>query len=77
MDDYLDDEYTHSDENNLEKIEKDIKKLWDEIIKVYLKDINNKQILNKLSKYDYNKFFDFIIKESTSYNNIINNFKGQ
>lgn len=58
------------------KMEDDINKLWDNVIVPYIDDSNAKGILTKITKYDYHKFYKFMInsnKTCIELNNAINN----
>lgn len=47
-----------------DKMDKEIKALWDNVIKPYLDNIYSKQILDKLTDMDYDKFYYFMLTNS-------------
>lgn len=51
-----------------EKMENDIKELWNNVILPYLESTTQKKILNKLNSFDYDKFYKFMIGNNNSYN---------
>lgn len=52
-----------------EKMENDIKGLWESVIVPYLNDFRYNDILNKLTENDYHKFYEYMINnnENISY----------
>ena len=64
-DDILDDIYRT--EQIIEDIEKDIKKLWNNVIMRYKDDLCRSQILDKLDEHSYNDFYRFMIKNNRTY----------
>lgn len=59
-------------EKILNKIEIDIKLLWDDIILPYLNDVNKRKILYKLIERGYPEFYKFMINNNNTYNTVIN-----
>ncbi len=55
-------------EGILKRIEKDIKKIWFEVIKPYKMNIEKAQILDKIDSEDYIKFYEFMIRNNRPYN---------
>lgn len=53
-------------ENQIELMEKHIKLLWDNVIVSYLTNYEKRQILNKITENDYNKFYKFMINKNSS-----------
>lgn len=54
--------YSQIDEINFEVMDDHIKELWDKVMIPYLRNINHRQILDKLNEYDYDKFYRFMRK---------------
>ena len=54
-------------EQILTRIEKDIRKLWKNVIIPYKQDICRSQILDKLNETDYIKFYEFMIQKNETY----------
>ena len=50
-----------------EKMEEDIKELWDNVIVSYLNNYRDRQILDKLTIYDYNKFYKWMLYNNNYY----------
>ena len=54
------------------KMEKNMKELWENVICRYVELCNEKQILEELSsKYDYNKFYGFMLKHNDMYKYVL------
>jgi len=60
-------------ENEIKKVEGQIRELWNNIMVPYLENAD-KQILNNLTCYDYSKFFDFIITNNAHVRNLYNRY---
>lgn len=51
----------------LKKIEKDIRKIWYDVILPYKMDLCRAQILDKLNDDDYDKFYNFMLDHNDTY----------
>ena len=58
-------------EEILQQIEKDIRKLWKEVIIPYKQDQCRAQILDNLTELDYDKFYQFMIQNNETYQKMI------
>jgi len=58
----------YKQEEIIDKIYSDIDILWENVMKPYLENIYSKEVLNKLSDDDYEKFFKFICSNCTVLN---------
>ncbi|MCJ7637674.1 MAG: hypothetical protein MUO21_09325 [Nitrososphaeraceae archaeon] len=52
-----------------QKIERDIKELWKNTIKRYMKYCEEKQIL--IQSPDYSKFYDYMVKNNKMYRHVL------
>ena len=57
----------HETERLLKRIEKDIRKIWDNVIAPYKSDVCRSQILDRLTEDDYVKFYEFMISKNETY----------
>lgn len=60
-------------EYKINKIEKEIKELWDNVMVPYLNNYN-RQILINLTENDYIKFYEFIIKNNSDIKSLYNRY---
>lgn len=55
-----------------EKMEKDMKELWKNVITRYIELCDERQILGKISpKYDYDKFYGFMVEHNDMYKYVL------
>ena len=60
--------------NNYNNIDKHIRILWDNVMVPYLENFNERQILDQLTTNDYNKFYEFMIKNNPICQKIIDDY---
>lgn len=53
-----------------DKMEKDIKYLWENVMVLYLQNLNKRQVLDLINETDYHKFYKFMINNNKAYNEI-------
>lgn len=51
-------------ENLQAQLNSHIRELWDNVLVPYIKDYENKEILNKISEDDYHIFYKFMIENN-------------
>lgn len=62
-----DDDYINVDEVKLDcqnRFDEQVRQIWDNVLVKYIDDIYNKELLHKLTIYDYNSFHRFMLNNS-------------
>lgn len=62
--DYSNNEPENDPINNFPKMEDYIRELWDIVMIPYLENYKERQILSRLTVNDYNKFYEFMMKNN-------------
>lgn len=67
----LEGQYDNENDSELENLERisnkmneDIRNLWDNVVVPYLRNDDQKQILGKLNEHEYIKFYKFMVENS-------------
>lgn len=67
-------EMSESINSNYNNIDNHIRTLWETVMVPYLENFNERQILDQLTTNDYNKFYEFMIKNNPVCQKIIDDY---